>query len=100
MGRLTLVMTTMMFLQEAFSRPTWEGSETHLWVATHSLRSSALVKQVHVESLTQDIAATITLCILKRGNKKSRNGTINDDDNDNNNSNYQINQASSEGIKT
>jgi len=32
MGRLTLVMTTMMFLQEAFLRPTWEGSGTHVVV--------------------------------------------------------------------
>ena len=42
MGRLTLVMTLVMFLQEAFSRPTWEDSGTHLWVATHSLRSPDL----------------------------------------------------------
>jgi len=46
-GRLTLIMTIMMFLQEAISRPTWEGSGTHLWVATHSLRSPELY---HYES--------------------------------------------------
>jgi len=38
-----LVMTLLMFLQEAFSRPKWEGSRTHLWVVTHSLRSSDIV---------------------------------------------------------
>jgi len=36
-GRLTLVMTII-----KFSRPTWEGSGTHLWVVTHSLRSPEL----------------------------------------------------------
>ena len=38
----TLVITTILFLQEALSRPMCEGSGTHLWVATHSLRSLGL----------------------------------------------------------
>jgi len=41
-SELTLVMIVIMFLQEAFSRPTSEGYATHLWVATHSLRSPGL----------------------------------------------------------
>jgi len=41
-GRLTLTMTVIMFLEEEFSRPTREGSGTHMWIATHSLRSPGL----------------------------------------------------------
>src|SRR6218665_2486591 len=44
-GRLKLVMTGIMFLQEAFSQPTWEGYGTHLCVTTHSLRSPGLLNK-------------------------------------------------------
>src|SRR6218665_1231297 len=41
-SRLTLVMTTIMFLRMVFSQPTWEVSGTHLRVSTYTLRSPAL----------------------------------------------------------
>ena len=55
-GRLTLIMTVIMCLQEEFSQPTWDGSGTHFWVTTHSLRSPGLhsqKRQVNIRVLRQ-----------------------------------------------
>jgi len=35
------------FCKKHFSLPTWEGSKTHLQVATHSLRNSSIEVNLH-----------------------------------------------------
>jgi len=58
-------MAAMMFLQEAFSLPTWEGFGTHLWVATHSLRSPAVIDKAKATVSTFQRAAKFKIQIFK-----------------------------------
>jgi len=52
MGRLTPVMTVIMFFQMAFSQPMWEGHGTHLLVSIHSLRSPELLSPLFSDTVS------------------------------------------------